>query len=76
MAGPLAISPCGASATNRDRLLLCSDGLTKVASESDIEATLKAHPGSEAACRALVDLALARGGPDNITVIVAGYAVS
>ena len=59
-----------------DRLLLCSDGLTKVASESDIEATLQAHPGSEAACRALVDLALARGGPDNITVIVAGYAVS
>jgi serine/threonine protein phosphatase PrpC len=59
-----------------DRLLLCSDGLTKVASEADIEATLLANPGSEAACRALVDLALARGGPDNITVIVAGYTVS
>ncbi len=58
-----------------DRLLLCSDGLTKVASEDDIAATLKAHPASAAACRALVDLALARGGPDNITVIVAGYTV-
>lgn len=56
-----------------DRLLLCSDGLTKVAAEDDIAAALAAHPGSEAACRALVDLALARGGPDNITVIVAGY---
>ena len=59
-----------------DRLLLCSDGLTKVASEEDIAATLEAHPSSEAACRALVDLALSRGAPDNITVIVAGYAVS
>ncbi len=58
-----------------DRLLLCSDGLTKVASEADIAATLKAHPSSDAACRALVELALARGGPDNITVIVAGYRV-
>ena len=58
-----------------DRLLLCSDGLTKVASEDDIAATLKAHPASADACRALVDLALARGGPDNVTVIVAGYVV-
>ncbi|MEO5988062.1 MAG: protein phosphatase 2C domain-containing protein [Candidatus Eisenbacteria bacterium] len=59
-----------------DRLLLCSDGLTKVASEADISAAMMAHASSEAACRALVDLALARGGPDNITVIVAGYQVS
>jgi len=59
-----------------DRLLLCSDGLTKVASEEDIAATLGANPSSEDACRALVDLALSRGGPDNITVIVAGYTVS
>ena len=58
-----------------DRLLLCSDGLTKVASEEDIASTMLAHPASEDACRALVDLALARGGPDNITVIVAGYTV-
>ena len=59
-----------------DRLLLCSDGLTKVASEEDIATTLGAHPTSKAACRALVELALSRGGPDNVTVIVAGYSVS
>ncbi len=58
-----------------DRLLLCSDGLTKVASEADIAKTLRANPGSADACRALVDLALTLGGPDNITVIVAGYTV-
>ena len=58
-----------------DRLLLCSDGLTKVASEEDIASALEDHATSEGACRALVDLALAHGGPDNITVIVAGYAL-
>ena len=58
-----------------DRLLLCSDGLCKVASEADIEQVLMAHPASADACRALIDLALARGAPDNVTVIVAGYSV-
>ena len=59
-----------------DRLLLCSDGLSKVASEADIRDTLLANPGSKAACRALVELVLSRGAPDNVTVIVAGYRVS
>ena len=59
-----------------DRLLLCSDGLSAVASEDDIASTLAAAPTSAAACKALVELALARGGPDNITVIVAEYTVS
>jgi protein phosphatase len=58
-----------------DRLMLCSDGLTTVASEDDIAAVLKANAASKDACRALIELALARGGPDNITVIVAGYDV-
>jgi protein phosphatase len=59
-----------------DRLLLCSDGLTKIASEEDIQSVLNAHPTSDAACQGLIDLALARGAPDNITVIVAGYRVA
>jgi protein phosphatase len=59
-----------------DRLLLCSDGLTKVATEDEISTVLKANATSKDACRALIELALARGGPDNVTVIVAGYKVS
>ncbi len=58
-----------------DRFLLCSDGLTAVAAEEEIAATLEANPRSEDACRALVDLALARGAPDNVTVIVASYRI-
>ena len=59
-----------------DRLVLCSDGLTKAASEAQIAEVLKANPTSAAACRALMDRAIANGAPDNVTVIVAGYTVT
>lgn len=58
-----------------DRLLLCSDGLTDMTREDEIAGILARQAGSEAACRALVALALERGGRDNVTVIVAGYSV-
>src|SRR6185503_18347340 len=48
-----------------DRLLLCSDGLTDQATESEIAAVLAAHPDSDSACQALVAMALERGGRDN-----------
>jgi serine/threonine protein phosphatase PrpC len=51
-------------------VLLCSDGLTKHVTDPEIEATLKGMTSSEQACRALVDLALERGGSDNVTVLV------
>ena len=52
-------------------LLLCTDGLTKHVSDAEIEAHLTAMTSSEQACRALVQLALDRGGTDNVTVVVA-----
>lgn len=56
-----------------DRVLLCSDGLTDMATEEAIHATLARHEASEEACRALVALALEGGGRDNITVVVMGW---
>lgn len=53
-----------------DRVLLCSDGLTEVVDERRITAILRGHESADAACRELIDAALAAGGPDNITVIV------
>lgn len=52
----------------RDRVVLCSDGLTRHVEPSEI-AALSAGP-PERAARALVDLANARGGQDNVTVVV------
>ncbi|MHB1863470.1 MAG: PP2C family protein-serine/threonine phosphatase [Gemmatimonadaceae bacterium] len=50
-------------------LLLCSDGLTKHVSDDEIAEHLRAMTSSEQVCRALMELALARGGTDNITVL-------
>lgn len=55
----------------RGVFLLCSDGLTKHVKDGEIAAELKTLTSSEASCRKLLDLALERGGSDNITVIIA-----
>jgi protein phosphatase len=54
-----------------DTLLLCTDGLTKHVTEERIAAVLGGSANAESGCRALVDLALAGGGRDNVTVVVA-----
>lgn len=53
-----------------DRLLLCSDGLTKSLSEDEIADVLAGEPEPEPACRALVRAARDAGERDDITVIV------
>jgi serine/threonine protein phosphatase PrpC len=53
----------------RDRLVLCSDGLTRHVPPAEIaRAAVAASPARAAG--ALIDLANARGGEDNVTVIV------
>ena len=59
-----------------DRVLICSDGLTDMVNEREIESILAAQPRSQEACEALLRLALERGGHDNVTVIVAGFTFS
>lgn len=53
-----------------DRLLLCSDGLSGFVEDAELEAIVSLRSEPEERCRRLVDAALARGGIDNITVIV------
>ncbi|NNH70550.1 serine/threonine-protein phosphatase [Nocardia uniformis] len=53
-----------------DRYLLCSDGLSDVVDDDTLAATLSEH-GIDACADRLIELALAAGGPDNITVVVA-----
>jgi protein phosphatase len=61
--GPHSVQP-------GDIFLLCSDGLSGQVSDSEIGAVAGVLPPAEA-CRFLVDLANLRGGPDNITVLIA-----
>lgn len=53
-----------------DTLLLCSDGLTTVLDEARMAEVLATHRDLDHAARALVEAANARGGPDNITVVL------
>jgi len=53
-----------------DALLLCTDGLTKHVKDDRIAAILSSG-SAEAATQSLIDAALAGGGTDNVTVIVA-----
>ena len=51
----------------RDVFMLCSDGLTAVCTDDEIAAELCGVEGR--AARRLVELALSRGAPDNVTVL-------
>ena len=59
-----------------DAVVVCTDGLTEVAEDTEIASILDDSPSSEAACGSLIQLALDRGAPDNVTVIVARYAAA
>lgn len=53
-----------------DMMLLCTDGLTKHVSDDEIRDIMMGTPTAERTCQALVELALERGGSDNVSVVV------
>jgi PPM family protein phosphatase len=52
-------------------ILLCTDGLTKHVTDAEIGERLGSLTSSESVGRALLQLALERGGTDNVTLVVA-----
>jgi protein phosphatase len=56
-----------------DWLLLCSDGLNDELEDREIADALKAHPEVAAAADALIAAALAKGGKDNVSVVLVEY---
>jgi protein phosphatase len=54
-----------------DRLLLCSDGLTKHVSDPEILLALSTGEPNATQCARLIALANAGGGSDNVTVLIA-----
>jgi serine/threonine protein phosphatase PrpC len=64
--GPLELRPT-------DVVVLCSDGLHALMRDDEIADIVRSYPSAEAAER-LVSLSNERGGPDNISVIVCGFA--
>lgn len=68
--GPAAASDSYPAITGKCRLLMCSDGMTDMVSNKELEEIL-AHSGPVPnAADALLSLALGKGGYDNTTLIV------
>jgi serine/threonine protein phosphatase PrpC len=57
-----------------DCLVLCSDGLSAELSDDEIRRTILTSPDLALAAERLVDLANARGGRDNTTVLLIGVS--
>jgi protein phosphatase len=57
-----------------DRLLLCTDGLTRMVGDAELAAALDRFRGEpQQACDFLIDAANTNGGPDNITVVIVEF---
>ena len=54
-----------------DRILICSDGLTDMVSDAGILRQLRVIQGTQECAQALLQDALAAGGRDNVTVVLA-----
>ena len=57
-----------------DRLMLCTDGLTRTVNDADLAAALDRFRGEpQQACDFLIEAANTNGGPDNITVVIVEF---
>jgi len=63
------IPPLPVALQEGDTLVLCTDGLWSLVPEAELRGIAQSNPPQQA-CNELVNLALERGGPDNITVLV------
>jgi protein phosphatase len=59
-----------------DQILICTDGLTAMVDDTTISSALDTAESASSACSDLVSLALAAGGRDNVTVVVARFGGS
>lgn len=59
------------TARRGDTVIICSDGLSGLVDKDEIAATATSNEDLAVACTDLIALANERGGPDNITVVIA-----
>lgn len=68
--GPAPVPDSYPPVTGRSRLLICSDGMTDMASDRELEDVLARSGSASDAADTLLSLALKKGGYDNTTLIV------
>jgi len=70
-AEPVLLADCFRQPVQRSEyLLLCSDGLSNVVNEQEILYEIIHGGEAETCCQRLLDIALNRGAPDNVTVVL------
>jgi protein phosphatase len=70
MGGPLALDLIRGRAAPGDQFLLCTDGLSNLVEDPDIEKALAVAGTLEQKVDTLVEQALANGGQDNVTLVL------
>jgi protein phosphatase len=77
MSGPLGptIDLERISLQDGDRVLTCTNGLTDPVHEDDIATILSSDRAPDMQCEQLVDLAIAAGGEDDATAVLAKYRI-
>lgn len=65
----LTLDVCRDRVNAGDRFLLCSDGLTRMVPEEQIQAWMQ-HEDIRAGVDGLIDATLTAGAPDNVTVVI------
>jgi len=70
----VAVAQSQLTLRRHDRFLLCSDGLSEKVKHEEIQDIVLANATLGSACSRLVEIALHRGGEDNVTVILAQVA--
>lgn len=60
---------------DNDRVLVCTNGLTDMVEEAAIATVLAMNESPDEQCRRMVDLAVAAGGEDDVTVLIGHYRV-
>jgi PPM family protein phosphatase len=74
--GPADVDLSAHKLQDGDQVLLCTDGLTEMVPEASIADLLQqSSQSAAAACARLVQAALDKGGRDNVTAVVASYAI-
>lgn len=64
------IDICVSQIKPKDKILLCTDGLTAMLSDVEIEEILNTPRDPQSICKTLVDAANEHGGADNITAVL------
>jgi protein phosphatase len=73
--GPPAVDVERIALCDRDVILVCTDGLTDVASDDEIADVLAVPRSLNDQCRILAELAVRHGSQDDITTVLAKYRI-